>query len=97
MESSLEASFMSSGALLGTRSRIFKMICNSNVGKTCLTYRFCAGCFPNCTEATMGIDGEHIKIQLWDKGQDRFRKSMVQHYYRNGHAAVFVYDMTNMA
>ncbi|XP_052586698.1 ras-related protein Rab-33B [Peromyscus californicus insignis] len=116
MESSLEVSFSSSCAVSGAsgclppaRSRIFKIIVigDSNVGKTCLTYRFCAGRFPDRTEATIGvdfreraveIDGERIKIQLWDTaGQERFRKSMVQHYYRNVHAVVFVYDMTNMA
>ncbi|XP_040823325.1 ras-related protein Rab-33B [Ochotona curzoniae] len=116
MESSLESSFSSSlavsaasGCLPPARSRIFKIIVigDSNVGKTCLTYRFCAGRFPDRTEATIGvdfreraveIDGERIKIQLWDTaGQERFRKSMVQHYYRNVHAVVFVYDMTNMA
>ncbi|XP_072252388.1 RAB33B, member RAS oncogene family a [Leuresthes tenuis] len=91
------------------RSRIFKIIVigDSGVGKTCLTYRFCAGKFPEKTEATIGvdfrerlveIDGEGIKIQLWDTaGQERFRKSMVQHYYRNVHAVVFVYDVTNAA
>ncbi|KAM6923932.1 RAB33B, member RAS oncogene family a [Xenentodon cancila] len=91
------------------RTRIFKIIVigDSGVGKTCLTYRFCAGKFPEKTEATIGvdfrerlveIDGEKIKIQLWDTaGQERFRKSMVQHYYRNVHAVVFVYDMTNAA
>ncbi|XP_034036897.1 RAB33B, member RAS oncogene family a [Thalassophryne amazonica] len=91
------------------RSRIFKIIVigDSGVGKTCLTYRFCAGRFPDRTEATIGVDfreklvqinGEKIKIQLWDTaGQERFRKSMVQHYYRNVHAVVFVYDVTNTA
>ncbi|KAK1175484.1 ras-related protein Rab-33B-like [Acipenser oxyrinchus oxyrinchus] len=91
------------------RSRIFKIIVigDSGVGKTCLTYRFCAGRFPDKTEATIGvdfrekmieIDGEKIKVQLWDTaGQERFRKSMVQHYYRNVHAVVFVYDVTNPA
>ncbi|XP_041846346.1 RAB33B, member RAS oncogene family a [Melanotaenia boesemani] len=91
------------------RTRIFKIIVigDSGVGKTCLTYRFCAGKFPDKTEATIGvdfrerlveIDGENIKIQLWDTaGQERFRKSMVQHYYRNVHAVVFVYDLTNAA
>ncbi|XP_068258645.1 ras-related protein Rab-33B isoform X4 [Nyctibius grandis] len=113
LESSLELSLTGSGALPGglppARSRIFKIIVigDSNVGKTCLTYRFCAGRFPQRTEATIGvdfreravtIDGERIKIQLWDTaGQERFRKSMVQHYYRNVHAVVFVYDMTNIA
>ncbi|MBN3298337.1 RAB33B, member RAS oncogene family a [Amia ocellicauda] len=108
MESSLELSASLPGsALPPLRSRIFKMIVigDSGVGKTCLTYRFCAGRFPDKTEATIGVDfrekmieieGEKIKIQLWDTaGQERFRKSMVQHYYRNVHAVVFVYDVTN--
>uniref|UniRef100_A0A8C5UZT6 RAB33B, member RAS oncogene family n=1 Tax=Microcebus murinus TaxID=30608 RepID=A0A8C5UZT6_MICMU len=96
MESSLEVSFSSSGAVSTTpgflplaRSHIFKIIVigDSNVGKTCLTYRFCAGRFPDRNETTIRvdfrkraveIDGECIKIQLWDTaGQERFRKSMV--------------------
>lgn len=28
-------------------------------------------------------------------GQERFRRSMVHHYYRNVNAVVFVYDVTN--
>ncbi len=44
----------------------------------------------------MQIDDELIKLQIWDTaGQDRFRKSMVAHYYRNVHAVVFCYDVTN--
>lgn len=80
MESSLEVSLSSSCAVSGAsgclppaRSRIFKIIVigDSNVGKTCLTYRFCAGRFPDRTEATIGvdfreraveIDGERIKV-----------------------------------
>uniref|UniRef100_A0A8C7Z7T6 small monomeric GTPase n=1 Tax=Oryzias sinensis TaxID=183150 RepID=A0A8C7Z7T6_9TELE len=100
---------LTNAALPPPRTRIFKIIVigDSGVGKTCLTYRFCAGRFPDKTEATIGvdfrerlveIDGEKIKIQLWDTaGQERFRKSMVQHYYRNVHAVVFVYDVTNAA
>lgn len=92
-----------------TQKRIFKIIVigDSNVGKTCLTYRFCCGRFPDKTEATIGVDfrertvdvdKEQIKLQLWDTaGQERFRKSMVQHYYRNVHAVVFVYDVTKMS
>lgn len=91
------------------QKRIFKIIVlgDSNVGKTCLTFRFCCGRFPNRTEATIGVDfrektveveDEPIKLQLWDTaGQERFRKSMVQHYYRNVHAVVFVYDVTKVA
>ena len=41
-----------------TQKRIFKIIVigDSNVGKTCLTYRFCSGKFPDKTEATIGVD-----------------------------------------
>lgn len=41
-----------------TQRRIFKIIVigDSNVGKTCLTYRFCSGKFPDKTEATIGVD-----------------------------------------
>ncbi|KAF2359907.1 Small GTP-binding protein domain [Trinorchestia longiramus] len=85
--------------------RTFKVIVigDSNVGKTCLTFRFCNGNFPR-TAATIGVDfrekklnigGEDIVLQLWDTaGQERFRRSMVQHYYRNVHAVVLVYDVT---
>ncbi|CAJ1057925.1 ras-related protein Rab-33A isoform X2 [Xyrichtys novacula] len=94
---------------LSIQTRIFKIIVigDSNVGKTCLTFRFTGGSFPEKTEATIGVDfrekaveieGETIKVQVWDTaGQERFRKSMVEHYYRNVHAVVFVYDVTKMA
>uniref|UniRef100_A0A3P9I5D8 Zgc:101559 n=1 Tax=Oryzias latipes TaxID=8090 RepID=A0A3P9I5D8_ORYLA len=91
-----------------TRARIFKIIVigDSNVGKTCLTYRFCGGAFLTNPEATIGVDfrertveldGESIKLQIWDTaGQERFRKSMVEHYYRSVHAVIFVYDVTSL-
>ncbi|XP_019869299.1 ras-related protein Rab-33B-like [Aethina tumida] len=90
-----------------TPDRIFKVIVigDSNVGKTSLTYRFCEGKFLPFAEATIGVDfrtriidvdGEKILLQLWDTaGQERHRMSMVRHYYRNTHAIVFVYDVTN--
>ncbi|KAM3622706.1 uncharacterized protein V6R79_002191 [Siganus canaliculatus] len=106
MESSLEfSSSLGSVSSLLTRCRTFKVLVigDSGVGKTCLTYRLCAGEFPRRVEATIGvdfrdrqleIDGERIKLQLWDTaGQERFRKSMVQHYYRNVHAVLFIYDI----
>uniref|UniRef100_A0A915IU27 Ras-related protein Rab-33 n=1 Tax=Romanomermis culicivorax TaxID=13658 RepID=A0A915IU27_ROMCU len=86
--------------------RTFKVIVvgDSNVGKTCLSFRFCNGRFPQYAEATIGvdfrersvnIDGDVLKIQLWDTaGQERFRQSIVSHYYRNVNAVVYVYDMT---
>ena len=59
--------------------RIFKIIVigDSNVGKTCLTFRFCGGKFLQRSEATIGvdfrektiqIDDESIKLQIWDTG-----------------------------
>jgi len=89
-----------------TEPRIFKIIVvgDSNVGKTCLTYRFVEERFPSNTEATIGVDfrekrvqvdTETIRLQIWDTaGQERFRKSMVSHYYRNAAAVIFVYDVT---
>ncbi|XP_029981624.1 ras-related protein Rab-33B [Sphaeramia orbicularis] len=91
------------------QARIFKIIVigDSNVGKTCLTYRFCGGTFLKNPEATIGVDfrertleldGESIKLQIWDTaGQERFRKSMVEHYYRSVHAVIFVYDVTSLS
>ncbi|MEQ2200094.1 Ras- protein Rab-33A [Xenoophorus captivus] len=56
------------------KARIFKIIVigDSNVGKTCLTYRFCGGTFLKNPEATIGVDfrertveldGERIKVR----------------------------------
>ncbi|KFD46028.1 hypothetical protein M514_13087 [Trichuris suis] len=89
-----------------TCRRTFKVIVlgDPNVGKTCLSFRFCNGKFPSNTEATIGVDfrekiveleGELLRVQFWDTaGQERFRQSMVSHYYRNVHAIIFVYDVS---
>lgn len=58
------------------QTRIFKIIVigDSNVGKTCLTFRFTGGSFPEKTEATIGVDfrekaveieGEKIKVRAY--------------------------------
>ena len=55
-------------------TRTFKIIIigDTNVGKTCLAFRFCGGRFPEKTEATIGvdfrekqvtIDGEDMKVR----------------------------------
>ena len=48
------------------QKRIFKIIVigDSNVGKTCLTYRFCSGKFPDKTEATIGVDFREKMVQV---------------------------------
>ena len=59
------------------QKRVFKIIVvgDSNVGKTCLTYRFCEGKFLDKSEATIGVDfrertvdinGEEIKVGTKD-------------------------------
>lgn len=61
------------------QTRIFKIIVigDSNVGKTCLTFRFTGGSFPDKTEATIGVDfrekaveieGETIKVNSARRG-----------------------------
>lgn len=49
-----------------TQPWIFKIIVigDSNVGKTCLTYRFCGGAFVDNPEATIGVDFREKKLQL---------------------------------
>ena len=62
--------------------RLFKVIVigDSNVGKTCLTFRFCGGKFLDKSEATIGVDfrekqldieDERIKLQIWDTGKKK--------------------------
>lgn len=48
------------------QKRIFKIIVigDSNVGKTCLTYRFCSGKFPDKTEATIGVDFREKQLDV---------------------------------
>lgn len=44
---------------------------------------------------SLSIDDKPIKVQVWDTaGQERFR-SISQSYYRNAHACIAVYDVTN--
>lgn len=45
---------------------IFKIIVigDSNVGKTCLTYRFCGGTFLKNPEATIGVDFRERTVEL---------------------------------
>lgn len=75
------SSSLTSSTLPPPRTRIFKIIVigDSGVGKTCLTYRFCAGKFPEKTEATIGvdfrerlveIDGEKIKVSVLPKREE---------------------------
>ncbi|XP_048885341.1 ras-related protein Rab-33A isoform X2 [Brienomyrus brachyistius] len=48
------------------QTRIFKIIVigDSNVGKTCLTFRFTGGSFPGKTEATIGVDFREKAVEI---------------------------------
>ncbi|KAG7202086.1 hypothetical protein KM043_004758 [Ampulex compressa] len=78
---------------------------DSGVGKTCLLTRFRDGRFlAGNYITTIGIDFRNkvvvvddtrIKLQIWDTaGQERFR-SVTHAYYRDAHALLLLYDVTN--
>ncbi|XP_008049503.1 ras-related protein Rab-26 [Carlito syrichta] len=83
------------------------LVGDSGVGKTCLLMRFKDGAFLAGTFiSTVGIDfrnkvldvdGMKVKLQMWDTaGQERFR-SVTHAYYRDAHALLLLYDVTNKA
>ncbi|PRP86653.1 ras-related protein Rab-11B-like isoform 2 [Planoprotostelium fungivorum] len=89
---------------LSTSSDSILITGNSNVGKTNLASRYASNEFREETRSTIGVDffhcdvttrdGTEVKLQLWDTaGQDRF-KALSKGYYRGGHAALVVYDVT---
>ena len=76
----------------------------SDVGKTSLMMRYTSNRFSENISNTIGvdhftmikyIDKAKIKISFWDTaGQERFR-TMVNAYYRNAHAVIVVYDVSD--
>ncbi|XP_078691280.1 ras-related protein Rab-37-like isoform X2 [Branchiostoma floridae x Branchiostoma belcheri] len=81
------------------------LIGDSGVGKTCVLVRFKDGAFLSGSFiSTVGIDfrnkvvnvdGAKVKLQIWDTaGQERFR-SVTHAYYRDAHALLLLYDVTN--
>ena len=76
-----------------------------NTGKTAILDQFANGHFDGCYISTIGIDfnvkiialdqDTKVKLQVWDTcGQERFR-ALTRSYYRNAHAVIIVYDITN--
>ena len=80
------------------------MIGDSGVGKTSVILRFTQNIFKeeflnsigvDFKSKDLSIDGKKIKLQIWDTaGQERFR-TITSSYYRNAHAIVVVFDLTN--
>ena len=85
---------------------IFKLILigNSGVGKTCILQRYMKHTFEESYKCTIGVDflmksivinGQTVKLQLWDTaGQEKY-KSMASSYYRGANVALIVFDITN--
>jgi small GTP-binding protein len=84
---------------------IFKFIIigDSSVGKSCISLQFIDKRFVAGRDVTIGVEfgsrsvtveGNEIKIQIWDTaGQETFR-SITRSYYRGAAAALLVYDVT---
>uniref|UniRef100_A0A9J8BXV0 Ras-related protein Rab-26 n=1 Tax=Cyprinus carpio carpio TaxID=630221 RepID=A0A9J8BXV0_CYPCA len=83
------------------------LVGDSGVGKTCLLVRFKDGAFLagsfistvgiDFRNKVLSIDGVRVKLQIWDTaGQERFR-SVTHAYYRDAHALLLLYDVTNKA
>ncbi|XP_061556987.1 ras-related protein Rab-26-like isoform X2 [Phycodurus eques] len=81
------------------------LVGDSGVGKTCLLVRFKDGAFLagsfistvgiDFRNKVLSIDGVKVKLQIWDTaGQERFR-SVTHAYYRDAHALLLLYDVTN--
>ncbi|KAJ7987688.1 hypothetical protein DPEC_G00329070 [Dallia pectoralis] len=81
------------------------LVGDSGVGKTCLLVRFkdrafLAGSFISTVgidfrNKVLNIDALKVKLQIWDTaGQERFR-SVTHAYYRDAHALLLLYDVTN--
>ncbi|GJJ07580.1 hypothetical protein Clacol_001783 [Clathrus columnatus] len=73
---------------------------SARVGKTSLLQRYTRNTFdPVTTLSTTGalFVTKKVRLQLWDTaGQERFR-SMAPMYYRGAHAALLLYDITNLS
>jgi Ras-related protein Rab-8A len=81
------------------------IIGESAVGKSCLLLRFAEDQFSETFLSTIGIDfkvrlveinGQKVKLQIWDTaGQEQFR-TITKAYYRGAHGIMLVFDVTNV-
>ncbi|KAF7282125.1 hypothetical protein GWI33_003136 [Rhynchophorus ferrugineus] len=96
---------MSSTADADVHHEVVMLLGDSGVGKTCMLMRFRDGLFlAGNFISTVGVDFRtkvvevdetKVKLQIWDTaGQERFR-SVTHAYYRDAHALLLLYDVTN--
>lgn len=86
---------------------LFKVVLvgNSCVGKSSIVIRYADNDFSDVFLATIGVDfrfkafnlnGESVKLQIWDTaGQEKFR-TITSSYYRGAHALMIVFDITDV-
>jgi len=77
------------------------IIGDSGCGKSSLMMRFVDGMFDPDISATIGVDfkvktmcveGNNVKLAIWDTaGQEKFR-TLTPSYYRGAHGVILVYD-----
>ena len=90
---------------LGTYKLV--LLGNSNVGKSCVVYRFAKGEFLSESQPTIGANfvtrkvqlerESYLKFDIWDTaGQERY-KSLTPMYYKGAAAALIVYDVSNQS
>ena len=76
----------------------------SATGKTCIATRYVKGSFLSSSVSTVGasyltktatIDGITYDLNIWDTAGQELYRSLTPMYYRNAHAAIVVFDITN--
>lgn len=88
-----------------TEEQLLKILVigESAVGKSCLLLRYTDNKFQESFMTTIGvdfktkhieIDGQQVKLQIWDTaGQEKFR-AITKAYYRGAHGILVVFDIS---
>lgn len=104
MENRRSSSEMRQNSCFGVRESKVVLIGDASVGKTSLLNRFSTGSHSQLISPTLGaafttkmveVNGESVKLQIWDtSGEEKYR-SMAPLYYRSAAVAIVVYDITS--
>ena len=79
------------------------IIGDASVGKSCLMQSFLSQSVRSKHEPTVGVEfgakvievnGERVKLQIWDTAGSEQYRSITRSYYRAAAAAILVYDVT---